>query len=340
MKAVVYEGAKDVRCEEKSLPEKAPGTVLIRVMYSGICGSDLTTWYGVHPRAKAPLIMGHEFSGIVAEDTEKWKKGTRVSVNPLISCGSCLPCRSGNAHVCAALKVTGIDCDGAMAEYIRVPEDKPVPLPDGLSFKLGALIEPVAVTVHAVRNVGYRPGDNAVIFGAGTIGMLTALTLRKFGAVDIVIVEPDPKRREMASGMGFLCIDPAVEDVLAFSAAHTGGDGFDWVFDCAGVQPTADIIFRVGKIRGTVAVIASYKKDPVLPMATALSRELTVRFNRVYRPEDFEIASRIISSVPEYERVITHVLPMEECAKAFVLCTTPGSGAVKVMFRTGETEEE
>ena len=119
MKSIIYSGAQDVRVEEKSLPEIAPGEVLIKVAYVGVCGSDMNIYQGVHPRAKAPLVMGHEFSGTIVAGHPTLPEGTPVTVYPLLSCGHCEPCRNGYAHVCNTLKLIGIDCDGAMAQYVK-----------------------------------------------------------------------------------------------------------------------------------------------------------------------------------------------------------------------------
>lgn len=154
-----------------------------------ICGSDLTIFLGAHPRAKAPLIMGHEFSGYLEQDIPDMPKGTLVTVDPLLSCGHCTPCREGNSHVCQTLGLLGIDCDGGMAEYAIAPIPMIVKVPDGVSPKLAAFVEPIAVTVHAVRMAQFNPGDNALVFGAGTIGLALAITLRRFGVSSVTIYE-------------------------------------------------------------------------------------------------------------------------------------------------------
>ena len=150
MKSIQYTAAKRVEVGEKAKPEPGPGEVLIKVAYAGICGSDMIIYQGLHSRAQAPLIMGHEFSGVIEGGHSALPPGTPVTVYPLLSCGHCQPCRNGYAHVCDTLKLIGIDCDGGMAEYVKVPEEKIVPIPAGLSLKLGAFIEPGAVGVHAV----------------------------------------------------------------------------------------------------------------------------------------------------------------------------------------------
>lgn len=133
--------------------------------------------------------MGHEFSGYLEQDIPDMPKGTLVTVDPLLSCGHCTPCREGNSHVCQTLGLLGIDCDGGMAEYAVAPIPMSVKVPDGVSPKLAAFVEPIAVTVHAVRMAQFNPGDNALVFGAGTIGLALAITLRRFGVSSVTIYE-------------------------------------------------------------------------------------------------------------------------------------------------------
>ena len=133
--------------------------------------------------------MGHEFSGYLEQDIPDMPNGTLVTVDPLLSCGHCTPCREGNSHVCQTLGLLGIDCDGGMAEYAVAPIPMIVKVPDGVSPKLAAFVEPIAVTVQAVRMAQFNPGDNALVFGAGTIGLALAITLRRFGVSSVTIYE-------------------------------------------------------------------------------------------------------------------------------------------------------
>ena len=331
MKAIVFTGPGQVEMRQVPKPEVPDGWALIRVSHAGICGSDLTIFSGAHPRAKAPLVMGHEFSGYLEQDIPNISKGTLVTVNPLLSCGHCTPCLEGNSHVCKTLKLLGIDCDGGMAEYAIAPIPMIIPVPKGISPKLAAFIEPVAVTVHAVRMADYRPGDNALVFGAGTIGLATALTLRNFGASSVTICEPNPVRLEIAKDLGFHCIQ-SNENLLDKLLEETNGDGYDYVFDCAGHQSVADILPDVVKIRGKIEIIAGYKKPPMMNFQKGMFREFSIQFTRVYRMKDFQIAAQLAGKDPNYEKLINYELAPEEAKKGFQLLTTP-TDAVKVMYR-------
>ncbi|MGI6160867.1 MAG: zinc-dependent alcohol dehydrogenase [Christensenellales bacterium] len=332
MKAILYQGPNTIAVKDIDMPTPPEGWGLIKVSHAGICGTDLNIYAGTHPRAKAPLAMGHEFSGYMAEDAPGLKKGTRVAVFPLLSCGECTPCLSGNTHVCNTLELLGIDCDGGMAEYAIAPLDKIVKLPDAVSDKMGAFVEPVAVAVHTLRETGFIPGDNALVFGCGTIGLAVAVTLRKYGAISVTMVESDPARAAIGRDMGFEVFDPTNTDIPKMAAEKTNGDGFDWVFDCAGVQAVASTLLDVVKVRGNIVIVAGYKKPAELPLLYGMFKEVTIKFVRVYRLKDFEIAAKITAEEPDYEKIVTHVLPADEAQKGFDLITTKGSGAVKVMF--------
>ncbi len=332
MKAIRYLGPRLCGIEDLPIPQAPDGFALVRISHAGICGTDLNIYAGTHPRAKAPLTMGHEFSGTVAKDGALYKAGTRVTAYPLISCGHCEACKSGNGHVCRSLGLYGIDRDGGMAEYVILPEDLLIPLPDDVSFRLGAFIEPVAVTVHTLRERGFRAGDSAIVFGCGTIGLCLALTLRRFGAGTLLLAETDPFRRSLAESMGFAVIDPVEADVIREVMRLTDDNGFDFVFDCAGVSPVAALLFDAVKVKGKIVIVASYKKPPEMPLFKGMVKETEIDFVRVYRKNDFAIAANLVRSEPLYDRIITHVLPADEAQKGFDLLLAPGTGAVKVMF--------
>lgn len=333
MKAIVFKGRNRVICEEVPSPKVPSGWALIKVTHAGVCGTDLSIYGGTHPRAKPPLVIGHEFSGEMAEDAPGLPRGTRVTVYPLLSCRQCGPCKNGDIHACDRLQLLGVDCDGAMAEYAVAPIDQIYRLPDNVSGKLGAFVEPVAVTVHALREAEFRPGDQAMVFGCGAIGLSTALTLRNFGAREVVLAETDPVRAQNARDLGFPVYDPAQLDIVAAAKAHTGGEGFDWVFDCAGVQPVADVLFDVARTKGTIVIVAAYKQPAALPLVVALCRELTIKSVHVYRPKDFQIAIELVAKDPDYEKVITHVLAPERVQEGFDLLLQKGTGAEKVLFQ-------
>jgi (R,R)-butanediol dehydrogenase / meso-butanediol dehydrogenase / diacetyl reductase len=182
MLAAVYCGKEDIQVRSVPVPELSDGEVMLRVRYGGICGGDMMLYAGKHPRARAPLVPGHEIFGrveAVAGEVRGWRQGMRAVVYPLIVCGRCAPCLEGNAHVCETLRVIGFDRDGGFAEYIKVEAEKLVAIPDHVSDEEAALIEPLAVAVHAVENSHMRIGDSVLVTGGGPIGNLVLLCYKR-----------------------------------------------------------------------------------------------------------------------------------------------------------------
>lgn len=331
MKSIIYSGAQDVRVEEKSLPEIAAGEVLIKVAYVGVCGSDMNIYQGVHPRAKAPLVMGHEFSGTIVAGHPTLAAGTPVTVYPLLSCGHCEPCLNGYAHVCNTLKLIGIDCDGAMAEYVKVPVDKVMELPKTLSLKLGAFLEPLAVGVHAVRRSGYRPGDRAVVFGAGPIGLCVASCLKYFGA-QVIVIEANPYRLGVAKKLGCTTIDAANEAIVDKVREYTKGINADFAFDCAAHPSVQTHLMDVLKVQGTAVVVGSYKKPPEVDLLKVEFKELSMIGIRVYERRDFEIATEMLQSgAIDFELMLSESSP--DAAPEVFQGLLKGGDTIKMLFK-------
>ena len=330
MKGIVFEGTKKLAVKDLPLPEVKEGWVLIKVSHAGICGSDMTIYFGKHPRAKAPLVLGHEFSGYVASPHPEFPKGTLVTVFPYLSCNKCDICGSGNSNACKTLRLIGIDLDGGMAEHVQVPFDAVYKAPEGVSPKLAAFIEPVGISVHAMRHGGYRSGDRVAIFGAGGIGMAVALTLRQYGARDLLLFEPNPVRREAACALGLEAL-PFGPDVADEVQKRTRG-GADCVFDCAGHQSVIDMLPDVVRIDGRIVMVAGYKIPPQMDFQKGMMREFVIQFVRNCTKRDFEIACALTEREPGYEKIVNTTLPVEEAQRGFDLLSAP-SDAVKVMFK-------
>ncbi len=333
MKGIVYTAPKTLEVLDVEKPKVEAGQVLVKIKTAGICGGDLGIYKGVHPRAKAPLVLGHEFCGIVETDGKRLKKGTKVTVNPIISCGECTPCKTGNQHVCNTLRLIGIDKNGAMSEYISADEDKLYAIDDSVSDEAGALIEPIAVAVHSIREANYQSGDNAIVYGCGTIGMVVAMTLKEFGCTNLTLVEADDVRIEKVRAMGFDVRDAKTLDIEKLKEEKTSGNGFDYIFDCAGVEVVANQLIKVSKVRGKIIIVAGYKTPTTFPLNEGMFKEVSFSFVRVYRDKDYEIAVELVKKQPDYEKLVTHVLPIEKAQEGFDLVLNPGTGAIKVLFK-------
>lgn len=327
MKAIVFNGTKSIAFQEKEMPVAQIGEVLIRVSHAGICGSDQTIFQGKHPRAKAPLVMGHEFSGYIMESVGDFRKGELVTVFPYLPCGHCEMCINGQYHVCKNLKLIGIDVDGGMAEYVKVPIDAVCKVPEGCSPALAAFIEPVGIAVHVAKKGGYRPGESVVVFGAGSIGLATAITLRKFGALNLIIAEPNPNRAALARDLGFDVLDPE-KDTIEQIYERTNGNGAAFVYDCAGAQPVINLLPDAVKIGGTIVIVAGYKDPPTMNFQKGMFREFNIQFVRNCTRDDFEIACQLIGMGLGYERLLNYIIPLSDADNGFY----PPKSAYKVMF--------
>lgn len=332
MKSIVWNNVREVTVEPRPVPEIGDGEALIKVAYVGVCGTDMNIYQGAHPRAKTPLIMGHEVSGTIEKGHPRLAKGTPVTIYPLLSCGHCEPCRNGYAHVCNTLRLIGIDCDGGMAEYVKAPVSKIMEIPKTLSLKHGAFIEPLAVGVHAVRRSGYKAGDRAVVFGAGPIGLSVAACLKYFGASRVMVVEGNPRRLDVARRMGFTAIDLANEDVRAKIKDHTNGANADLTFDCAAHPSVQDYLLDVLRVQGTAVVVGSYKKPPEVDLLKVEFKELTMIGIRVYEPKDFDIAVAMMETGRIDFDLFLDEFPPDE-APAVFRGLLEGSNAIKVLFR-------
>ena len=331
MKAIVFEGPQNVQMRMLPRPDIEEGYVVIQTAYAGICGTDLNIFAGSHPRAKAPLVLGHEFSGILASEHPAIPLGTYVTINPLLACGICGACKTGSGHVCETLQLVGIDMDGGMSELVKVPNHCVVQLPSNVPLKRGALSEPVAVAVHAARQGGYKPGDSVAIFGAGTIGLCLAFTLRQFGCMNLTIFETNERRIAKASEFGFHAVNPIQGNIMKKLNDATKDNGFDFVFDCAGHPAVLPMITEIIKVKGTVVIVAAYKKPAELNLLQGMFKELSIQFVRVYTPEDFAIALTLLGRSDEMEQIITNVYPPEKAAFGFeeLLGQT---GAIKILY--------
>lgn len=314
--------------DEKPVPDIPENWSRVKVAYAGICGTDLNIFVGSHPRAKGPLILGHEIAGVLEDGHSTFEEGTHVVVQPLLSCGKCEPCKSGNEHVCRDLRIIGIDCDGGMAEYVSVPNNSIYTLPKDLPLQIGALVEPLAVGIHAVSESGIKPEDSALIFGAGTIGLCMAIALKQWGVSKITIAETVPFRRMKAKEMGFSTINPMEQDLLETD----NSDGFDFTFDCAGHPSVAEQIVEVTKIRGKIMIVGAYKEPPTIDLLQVMFKEITLQGARVYTKDDFKKAIELLPIAGHLlKEMITDVLSPNEAQKGFELLLSSPE-AVKILL--------
>lgn len=335
MLAARYLAPNRIEAVELATPIVEEGEALVRVEACGICGSDLTIVAGLHPRARAPLTLGHEFCGQIVEIRSTaggtFKAGDRVSVYPLISCGHCFVCRHDNPHACRALRLYGFDADGGMAEFVKLPLTSLLKIPDSLSTTVGALIEPLAVGVHAVSRVPIQPADTVVVLGGGTIGLVTALAARASGVARILVTDIAPARIELARQLGFEAFDAGDAGLAHLIFDVTDGEGADVVFECTGAPPAALQMTDLVRCHGTIVNVGVFKKPAALNLQAVNFKELTLIGSRVYSWRDFQLAIQMAPSLP-VEKIATLGIPLRRVSDAFALLMS-GAHVGKVLIQ-------
>ncbi len=303
MKAVVVRGPGKLAVEEVTDPKPAEGQAVLRVSRCGICGTDLHMHQGgVLPGG---TVMGHEFCGEVVEAAGGLDVGQRVTALPMLSCGRCERCRSGLGAYCGSQRTIGLgDGAGAYAEYIAVAAHETVRLPDGVDDDHGALVEPLAVALHAVNVGRIRRGESCLVIGAGPIGLGLALWARHFGAHDVIVAERCAGRRSMAERMGAThVIDPTAEELPAALERITG-DGPDVVFEAVGVPGLIQEAIGHVRFRGRLVVAGMCIAPDQIQPAAAMLKETSVFFALAYEKDDFQYTVDMI----DQERIAPSVM--------------------------------
>jgi 2-desacetyl-2-hydroxyethyl bacteriochlorophyllide A dehydrogenase len=336
MIAARYLGPDRIEPVEVAVPSIGHDEALIQVEACGFCGSDLGIVAGVHPRARPPLTIGHEFCGRVAEihsDSSPIRLGDRVTSYPLISCGTCFACRHGQAHVCRQLRLYGFDADGGMAQFVKLPVDSLIALSPNMAAEIGALVEPLAVAVHGAARVPLEEARTVAVMGAGPIGLLTALVLRRRGVENILISDVLATRLERAARLGLTAIH-ANEGFLEQVLERTNGDGADIVFECVGAAGTAQQMTSLARCRGTIVNLGVFKRLTPVDLQAVNFKEISIVGSRVYTRQDFEDAVAMGAALP-LEGLVTHSFPLTQVAEAFDRFRA-AEGACKVIMKPSE----
>jgi (R,R)-butanediol dehydrogenase / meso-butanediol dehydrogenase / diacetyl reductase len=318
MIAARYMGPDRLEPAEVSLPEIGDEEALIEVEACGFCGSDINIVAGTHPRARAPLTLGHELAGKIVQirsSSGNLAVGDRVTIYPLISCGHCFACTHGNPHVCRELRLFGFDMDGGMAQFVKLPVSALVQLPSDMPARVGALIEPLAVAVHGVSRASLKSVEIVGVLGAGPIGLLTALVLKARGVRQVVVSDILPSRIELARSLG-LCATRAGKSLRQLIMELSDQNGADLLFDCAGHPSSAREITSLVHPGGVIVNLAVYKKPVEIDMQAINFKEIEILGSRVYKREDFEAAIELAKRLP-LDRIVTHAYSLRDVTAAF-----------------------
>ncbi len=345
MKAWVLHDIGSLKLEEVQKPVPGKQEVLVRVKAAGICGSDIPRIYqnGAYSH---PLIPGHEFSGIAAElgegVDESWL-GQRVGVFPLIPCGTCMSCKRKLYEMCRNYSYIGSRRDGAFAEYVTVPVSNLLPLPDAVSFEEAAMLEPMAVAVHAMRRVCPSGTDTVAICGLGTIGLLLTMFLAEAGVQNLLLIGNKDFQEQAVKNLGLpdaVYCDSRRENVPQWIAEHTNGSGVDVFFECVGRNETYALAVQNTAPLGKVLLMGNPFADMHLPRDIywkILRNQLTVTgtWNSTFVQEADDDWHYVLDRLAE-KRVapaglITHRFAVNELEQGFHIMRDKTEDYVKIM---------
>ncbi len=315
MKALVYLGKRELGIRDLPEPEAAHGEAIVRVAACGICGSDMHGYHGDDPRRVPPLLMGHEIAGTVEGGP---LSGTRVAVNPLVTCGCCDACVSGKPQLCDDQGVLGLPpLAGGFAEKVAVPERNLVPIPDTMDFRTACLAEPVAVAYHAVR-IGARLSDRPLsalrvaVLGGGAIGLATALVAASQGAAEIRLGEVHPERRRTA--------EAASAAILAYEPGGPGepaARSVDLVFDAVGARATREAAFRMARRGGAIVHLGLLPGSEGVDVRGLTLAEIAFAGSYCYSMQDFRDTVALLASGRLGPPTWTEERPLDQGAAAF-----------------------
>jgi (R,R)-butanediol dehydrogenase / meso-butanediol dehydrogenase / diacetyl reductase len=320
-KVALYSGNNSFAVSEVEPAKPDKNEVKVKIAYCGICGTDLHIFHGkMDQRVAMPQVIGHEMSGTVMElgvEVKDFKVGERVVVRPLDWCGECPACEAGHQHICMNLKFMGIDSPGAMQDEWIVKSRTLHKFPDTMEFKLGALIEPLAVACHDVKMGQVKSTDYVVVLGGGPIGMLVAMVAQATGA-EVLISEINSSRLTLAANAGFNTINPLENDIVEFVNEKTNGAGADVLFEVTASQAGATVMTELVKPRGRIVAVGIFSEPPKIDMFKFFWRELTLCGARVYEQQDFDDAIELAASgkLP-LDSIISGVYQLDEIQSAF-----------------------
>lgn len=343
MRAAVFKGiGKKLVIEEMDDPVAGSGDVVMRVEACGVCGSDLhATQAGAYLQAEG-TVLGHEFAGQVVQSGDpKVAVGMRATAVPVNACGVCDNCRAGYPMMCTQNLITGLSSvKGACAQFVKVPSRYVIPLPDSISYEIGALVEPMSVGLHAVTKAGVQIGDRVLIIGAGPIGLAVTAFARVAGAASIVVSERVAARAAAAKRMGATqVVAPASDEVLAKSFASLTGGVPDIVFDCVGAPGVIQSCINLSKPLGTVLVVGvCMVEDHQIPL-TGILKELKLQYVLGYGEDHFKrVVAAIDSGMVDPSPLITNRVNLEDFPSAFEALRQP-RGQIKLMVKPNLNEQ-
>jgi L-iditol 2-dehydrogenase len=333
--AAVLQSPEVLAVEERSTPVPAPDEVVVEVLNSGICGTDVSIFSGKIP-VSHPLVMGHEMFGRVAaigDSVRDIDLGRRVVVDPSISCGRCYQCSKGQVNLCPNGALLGRDRDGGFAGAVAVPARNIYPLPDGLEDRIAPLIQVLTTCIHAQRYGAIYPGDSVLIIGLGVTGLMHLQVAKARGAAPLIGITRSAPKRELARKLGADHVLDAGDDGLRDSVLEiTSGRGPDIVIECVGKVETFGRAIELARVGGRIVMFGTMTGNGgELPLYQLYYKELTVTNPRAAKPEDFPASIELAANGSvELAPLISHSFPLPQAGEAVE--TARSGGALKIVL--------
>lgn len=343
MKAVVFKERGKVVVEERPVPViRDPKDAIVRVTLAAICSSDIHIKHGMIERAKEGIILGHEIVGEVVEagaDVRKIKKGDRVTVNNESFCGECFFCKRGYVNNCEnGGWMLGCVEDGGQAEYVRVAyaDNCCDVIPEGVSYEQAMLVGDVLATGFWAAEIGgIRPGDTAVVIGAGPTGLCTSMSARLYGPSRLISIDISDERLDFAKehGLADITINSKKEDALEIVRSLTDGRGADRLFECAGGRDTFEMAWQITRPSGIVCLVAHYEDDPQkLPLRRMYGKNLTFKTGGVHANACAKTLDLIKEGKLDTAPLITHRFALADALEGYRLFEDQEDGVIKVVL--------
>ena len=341
MKALRWYARKDVRYVDAPEPSPGPGQLKVKVSLTGICGTDLKEYaYGpvMIPPDQVPLTMGHEFAGRVAEvgkGVKGFKVGDRVSGVGYYYCGECYVCKKGLYNLCVNQGFTGLFTDGCMAEYFVIPDYACYKLPDSVPDELGALVEPLAVALHAIRKANVLPGDTVAIVGDGTIGLCSLLAARAAGASEVYVIAKHKGRGGLAAKMGATSVIYSGEgNPVKKLQKMTGGIGTNASIECVGRPETPQLAVELTQRVGITVIVGIFEKPGMIDFSTMTFTEKTMVGSSIYIHEGRTAIALMADKRIDPSPLISSIVPLKDAAKkGFEALINNKEDNIKVLLR-------
>ena len=333
----------EITFREIPIPEPGDDEVLIKMMKIGICGSDIHVYHGTHPYTSYPITQGHEVSGKIAKlgkNVTKFKVGQMVTVEPQVVCGECYMCKHGAYNECENLKVLGFQTTGAGSEYFAFKASMVDAVPEGLTYSDAAMIEPLAVVVHAAKRIDLK-GKKVCVLGTGPIGILLSQAVRAEGASEVMVTDVSDFRLELAKKVGAdYAINTATEDFGEAVVRCFGHDKADVIFDCAGNDITMNQAIQNARKGTQIILVAVFGKMANVDLAKLNDSELILNTSMMYTHVDYIDAMRYVSEGKIQLRPLqTKHFPFKEFLQAYEYIDNNRETTMKVIVDVDDSEE-